>query len=152
MCTGCYVRLLRRPEPVPRPVERTFFYRLAKFAMRRAVPILLVGAALLIALGLPFSQAKWGLPDDRVLPESSSARQVGDQLRTDFADNLGANVTIVIRDAWRYQHRGGEPLRNAALAGDRGLISLVAGWHISSPATAWDHPRRRPGSATAANS
>jgi RND superfamily putative drug exporter len=92
-------QLLRRPEPVPRPVESNFFYRLAKFAMRRAIPILLVGAALLIALGLPFSQAKWGLPDDRVLPPSSSARQVGDQLRTDFADNLGTNVTIVIRDA-----------------------------------------------------
>jgi len=92
-------RLLRRPHPVPRPVEETFFYRLAKFAMRQAIPILLAGAALLIALGLPFSQAKWGLPDDRVLPESSSARQVGDQLRTDFAENLGTNVTIVIRDA-----------------------------------------------------
>ena len=91
--------LLRRPEPVPRPVEQTFFYRLAKFAMRRAIPILLAGAALLIALGLPFSQAKWGMPDDRVLPASSSARQVGDQLRTDFADNLGTNVTIVIPDA-----------------------------------------------------
>ena len=53
-------KLLRRPEPVPRPVETTFFYRLAKFAMRRAIPILLVGAALLIALGLPFSQAQVG--------------------------------------------------------------------------------------------
>ena len=38
-------KLLRRPEPVRRPVERTFFYRLAKFAMRRAIPVLLVGAA-----------------------------------------------------------------------------------------------------------
>ena len=35
-------RLLRRPEPVRRPVERTFFNRLAKFAMRRAIPVLLV--------------------------------------------------------------------------------------------------------------
>ena len=91
--------LLRRPEPVRRPVEQTFFYRLAKFAMRRAIPIGLAGAALLVALGLPFSTANWGLPDDRVLPTSSSARQVGDQLRTDFADNLATNVTIVVPDA-----------------------------------------------------
>ena len=91
--------LLRRPEPGHRPVEQTFFYRLAKFVMRRAIPIGLAGAALLVALGLPFSTAKWGLPDDRVLPTSSSARQVGDQLRTDFADNLATNVTIVIPDA-----------------------------------------------------
>ena len=91
--------LLRRPQPVHRPVEQTFFYRLAKFVMRRAIPIGLAVAALLVALGLPFSTAKWGLPDDRVLPTSSSARQVGDQLRTDFADNLATNVTIVIPDA-----------------------------------------------------
>jgi RND superfamily putative drug exporter len=91
--------LLRRSDPVPRPVEQTFFYRLSRFAMRRAIPVGLAGAGLLIALGLPFSTAKWGLPDDRVLPTSSSARQVGDQLRTDFADNLATNVTIVIPDA-----------------------------------------------------
>jgi RND superfamily putative drug exporter len=92
-------KLLRRPEPGYRPVEQTFFYRLAKFAMRRAIAIGLVGGALLIALGLPFSTAKWGLPDDRVLPASSSARQVGDQLRTDFTDNLATNVSVVIPDA-----------------------------------------------------
>ncbi len=91
--------LLRRPDPVPRPVDQTFFYRLSKLVMRRAIPLGLAGAALLIALGLPFSSAKWGLPDDRVLPTSSSARQVGDQLRTDFADNLATNVPIVIPDA-----------------------------------------------------
>lgn len=38
-------KLLRRPEPVRRPVERTFFYRPTKFAMRRAIPVLLVAAA-----------------------------------------------------------------------------------------------------------
>jgi hypothetical protein len=48
-------KLLRRPEPVRHPVERTFFHRLAKFAMCRAIPVLLVGAALLIALGCVFS-------------------------------------------------------------------------------------------------
>jgi RND superfamily putative drug exporter len=91
--------LLRRPEPVPRPVEQTFLYRLAKFAMRRAIPVGLAGAALLVALGVPFMTAKWGLADDRVLPTSASARQVGDQVRTDFAGNLGTNVNIVIPDA-----------------------------------------------------
>jgi putative drug exporter of the RND superfamily len=91
--------LLRRPEPVSRPVQQTFFYRLAKFVMSHAIPILLAVVALLVALGLPFSTAKWGLPDDRVLPTSASAYQIGDQLRTDFVDNLATNVTIVIPDA-----------------------------------------------------
>jgi RND superfamily putative drug exporter len=91
--------LLRRPEPLSRPIEQHFFYRLAKFVMRRAIPIGIAGSALLVLLGLPFMSAKWGLADDRVLPTSASARQVGDQLRTDFADNLATNLTVVIPDA-----------------------------------------------------
>ena len=89
-------RLLRRPRPGPRPVEETFWYRVAKFAMRRAVPVGLAIVAVLIALGLPFTGVKWGVPDDRVLPPSASARQVGDQLRTDFDHDLATNVTVVI--------------------------------------------------------
>jgi len=91
--------LLRRPEPLSRPIEQHLFYRLAKFVMRRAIPIGIAGSALLVLLGLPFMSAKWGLADERVLPTSASARQVGDQLRTDFADNLATNLTVVIPDA-----------------------------------------------------
>jgi RND superfamily putative drug exporter len=91
--------LLRRPQPLASPIEQHFFYRLTKFVMRRALPIGLAGSALLVLLGLPFTSAKWGLADDRVLPTSASARQVGDQLRTDFADNLATNLTAVIPDA-----------------------------------------------------
>jgi putative drug exporter of the RND superfamily len=91
-------RVLRRPEPGQRPVEQTFWYRLAKFVMRRAIPIGLAIVALLVALGIPFFGVKWGVPDDRVLPTSSSARQVGDQLRTDFTHDLATNVTAVVPD------------------------------------------------------
>jgi RND superfamily putative drug exporter len=66
--------------------------------MSHAIPILLVIVALLGALGIPFLSAKWGLPDDRVLPVSASSRQVGDQLRTDFAGDPATNVTVVIPD------------------------------------------------------
>jgi putative drug exporter of the RND superfamily len=91
--------LLRRQQPVRRPVEQTFFYRLAKSVMRHAIPIGFAVVALLSTLGIPFLGAKWGLPDDRVLPISASSHQVGDQLRTDFADDLATNVTVVIPDA-----------------------------------------------------
>jgi hypothetical protein len=64
---------LDEKHPVNRPVEQIFFYRLAKFVMSRAIPIGLAGAALLVALGLPFFTAKWGLPGDRVLPTSPGA-------------------------------------------------------------------------------
>jgi putative drug exporter of the RND superfamily len=92
-------RLLNRPEPVRRPVEQQFWYRSTKFVMRRAVPIGLAVVALLVLLGAPFLGVRWGFPDDRVLPKSASAHQVGDQLRSDFGNNAETAVTVVIPDA-----------------------------------------------------
>jgi len=92
-------RLLRRPEPVPTPVEQLFWYRWTKSVLRHAVPIGLAGVALLLLLGAPFLGVRWGFPDDRVLPRSAAAHQVGDQLRRDFVDNSETAVTIVIPDA-----------------------------------------------------
>jgi RND superfamily putative drug exporter len=96
-------RLLRRtfgrPEPVRHPVERQFWYRSSKFVMRSAVPIGVAVVALLVLLGAPFLGVRWGFPDDRVLPGSASAHQVGDQLRGDFVNNSEAAVTVVIPDA-----------------------------------------------------
>ena len=92
-------RVFARPEPVRRPVERQFWYRSSKFVMRRAIPIGLAVVALLVLLGAPFLGVRWGFPDDRVLPGSASAHQVGDQLRGDFVNNSEAAVTVVIPDA-----------------------------------------------------
>ena len=92
-------RLLRRPEPVPRPIEQEFWYRSTKVVMRRSVPIGVAVIALLVLLGTPFLGVRWGLPDDRVLPRSASAHQVGDQLRNDFANNSATAVTVVVPDA-----------------------------------------------------
>ncbi len=92
-------RVLGRPEPVPKPVEDNFWYRSTKFVMRRSIPIGVAIIALLLLLGAPFLGAKWGFPDDRVLPQSLSAREVGDQLRDDFAVDSARNVSVVIPDA-----------------------------------------------------
>ena len=92
-------RLLHRPDPVRRPIEAQFWYRSTTFVMRRALPLGLAVVALLLVLGAPFLGVKWGFPDDRVLPTSASAHQVGDQLRNDFADNSATAVTVVIPDA-----------------------------------------------------
>ena len=91
-------RMLGRPEPVRRPVEQTFWYRSTKFVMRRSIPIGLAIIALLLVLGAPFLGIKWGFPDDRVLPASASARQVGDELRDNFAVDSATNVRVVIPD------------------------------------------------------
>jgi RND superfamily putative drug exporter len=75
-----------------------FWYRSTKFVTRRAVPIGLAVVVLLLVLGVPFLSVKWGMPDDRVLPRSTSAHTVGDQLRRDFADDSATAVPVVIPD------------------------------------------------------
>ncbi len=92
-------RLLRRPEPVRKPVEQLFWYRSTAFVMRRALPIGLAVVALLVLLGVPFLGVKWGFPDERVLPRSTSSHQVGDQLRADFVNDSSTAVPIVVPDA-----------------------------------------------------
>jgi putative drug exporter of the RND superfamily len=91
-------RILRRPDPLPEPVEQLFWYRWTKFVTRQAVPIGLAVVALLTLLGIPFLSVKWGMPDDRVLPKSASAHAVGDRLRRDFTDNSATAVPVVVPD------------------------------------------------------
>jgi RND superfamily putative drug exporter len=88
--------VFRRPDPVRNPVEQTFWYRSTKIVMRHAIPIGVAIVALLLVLGAPFLGIKWGFPDERVLPQSLSARQVGDDLRANFAVDSARNVTVVI--------------------------------------------------------
>jgi len=92
-------RLLGRADPVHKPVEQLFWYRSSKFVMRRWLPVGLAVVGLLLLLGFPFISVKWGFPDDRVLPSSTSSHQVGDQLRTNFEHDFATSVPIVIPDA-----------------------------------------------------
>jgi RND superfamily putative drug exporter len=92
-------RALSRPEPAVKPVQQQFWYRSTKFVMKWAVPIGLIGVAVLAFLGTPFFGVRPGFPDERVLPKSASAHQVGDQLRRDFTTNFETAVPAVITDS-----------------------------------------------------
>ena len=92
-------RVLRRPDQVQKPPEQLFWYRSTKLVMGRAVPVGLAVVAVLVLLGVPFLGVKWGFSDDRLLPRTASAHQVGDQLREDFANDSTAAVSVVIPDA-----------------------------------------------------
>jgi RND superfamily putative drug exporter len=92
-------RRFGRPTPIPPPIEQQFWYRASKFVMRRAVPISLAVVVLLAFLGAPFFGVRPGFPDDRVLPKSASAHQVGDLLRSDFAIDSDSEVPIIITDS-----------------------------------------------------
>lgn len=112
-------RVLGRPDAAgPVPVEQTSWYRWTKFVMGHAVPIGLAVVALLFALGSPFLGVKFGFPDDRVLPTSASARQVGEQLRSDFAVDQLTNISVVIPDS--------SGLRPAEVQGYASRLSRVA--------------------------
>ncbi|MFY9918669.1 MAG: MMPL family transporter [Mycobacterium sp.] len=119
-------RTLGRPEPAQKPVEENFWYRSTKFVMRRSIPIGLAIVALLLLLGAPFLGAKWGFPDDRVLPASLSAREVGDQMRNDFAVDSARNAIVVIPDA-----TGVTPQDLGRYAADLSLVPDVSS--VSSP-------------------
>jgi uncharacterized membrane protein YdfJ with MMPL/SSD domain len=70
-----------RQRPAP---GRGAWYRFSRFVMRRAGIVAAASAALLILFGLPFLRVQFTAADARVLPESASARQVYEQLATDF--------------------------------------------------------------------
>jgi putative drug exporter of the RND superfamily len=91
-------RMLGRPQPAQRPIQETFWYGWTKAAMRHALPISLLTVGILLVLGAPFLGVKWGYPDDRVLPGSASARQVDDELRSDFPVDSLTDVIVVIPD------------------------------------------------------
>lgn len=67
--------------------------------MRRPASIATAGAALLIALGIPFLGIEFTAVDASVLPESMSARQVDDALKRDFDRSLTTPITLVARTA-----------------------------------------------------
>jgi putative drug exporter of the RND superfamily len=128
-------RVLGRPEPVAKPVEQTFWYRTTKRVMRRSVPIGLAVIALLLLLGAPFLGIKWGFPDDRVLPSSASARQLGDELRNDFAVDSSTAVTVVLPDV-----AGLRPAEIDRYAGD--LSRAAGGVSVSAPGGTFVDGRR----------
>jgi putative drug exporter of the RND superfamily len=92
-------RMFGRHHGVHRQPDRPFLYRWAKTVMRHALPAGLAVVALLLLLGAPFLGVKWGFPDDRVLPKTASAHQVGDEMRTHFDDDSATAVTVVVPDA-----------------------------------------------------
>lgn len=128
-------RILGRPEPVAKPVAQTFWYRMTKRVMRRSVPVGLAVIALLLILGAPFLGIKWGFPDDRVLPSSASAREVGDELRNDFAVDSSTAVTVVLPDV-----AGLRPAEIDRYAGD--LSRAAAEVSVSAPGGTFVDGRR----------
>ena len=84
----------------------------------------------LLVLGAPFLGIRWGFPDDRVLPASASARQIGDELRSNFAVDSATNVTVVLPDTTGVTPAELGPLRRAAVQSSRRVLGVLAGRHV----------------------
>jgi len=100
--------LQRRAEADARPDQHGFWYRLSRFVMRRPAPIATLSALFLIVLGLPFFGIKFNTVDPTVLPESSSARQAYDTVRSEFPPYHDAPIWVGVE--------GGGPRAAATVA------------------------------------
>jgi RND superfamily putative drug exporter len=89
-------RLRRAAEAEARPAEHGFWYTLSHLVMRRPAQVAVASAALLIALGIPFTHIKFIQTDARVLPTTASARQVDTALKRQFPPNRTSPLEVVI--------------------------------------------------------
>ncbi|MFN8110680.1 MAG: MMPL family transporter [Thermoleophilia bacterium] len=73
------------------------WYRLSHLVMRRALPVTVAAAAVMLALGTPALGIRFTSIDEGVLPTSSPARVAHDMLRADFPDDAADPVRILAR-------------------------------------------------------
>ena len=86
--------LRRAADAEARPAERGGWYRLSRFVMRRPVPVAVLAAAFLVAVGLPFAGIKFTTVDATVLPKSTQTRQVDTALKTEFPKNRTDPIAV----------------------------------------------------------
>jgi putative drug exporter of the RND superfamily len=84
------IRRRSRPE-----AGNGFWHRMASFVMRRPVPIATSVIIVLLVLGAPFLNVRWGQADDRSLPEGTSSRVVSQQIRDNFTSNSSNALSVV---------------------------------------------------------
>ncbi|MDO3647921.1 MMPL family transporter [Nocardia mangyaensis] len=125
-------RINRKPLREATAVEQTRLYRTARAIQRRPLLVAVPIVALLLALGAPVLGLRLGLPDDRVLPATAAAHQVGDDLRERFSDNPTGAVQIVVTgdrvdDAAALADYSAEVSRVAGVSGVVGPTGAYAG-------------------------
>lgn len=75
--------------------------RVAARIARRPVAVALPVVVLLLLLGLPFTQAKFGLTDERVLPADAESYRTARVVERDFDAHALNPVQVIVRDASR---------------------------------------------------
>ena len=78
-----------------RPDERRW-YLLARFVLRRPLPVATVVIVAMVAAGLPFLQVELTRSDAATLPEDTSARHVNEAVHSYFEADPSSNMTVAI--------------------------------------------------------
>lgn len=86
---------LRRPA---RPVERGRWHRLASIVMRRPLLWGAAALALVLVLASPLLGVRFGVPDERALPEEADGRVVADQIAANFTAEESDALQILMDD------------------------------------------------------
>ncbi|MGH8972845.1 MAG: MMPL family transporter [Acidimicrobiia bacterium] len=98
-----------------------FWYRAAHRVMGRAGVVTVAIVAVLLVLGLPLLDARFGLPDHRVLPPDSRARQTEELINAEFPADASAVIPVVADTP------GGLEARRADIDGYAATLSGLAG-------------------------
>ena len=85
---------LRRASPPPAGSGRWF--RVARFVMRRPVPVALAVSLVLVAAALPLARATLVQPGNQSVPEGRDARTVTDAIDDEFTPNLDSPITATV--------------------------------------------------------
>jgi RND superfamily putative drug exporter len=89
-------RLRLAAERNARPARSGAWHGLAQFVTRRPAQVAIASAAVLIALGVPFTQVRFISADERVLPATASAHQVHNALGAQFPPNRTTPLQVVV--------------------------------------------------------
>ena len=110
-----------------RNVETPFWGRLAGTVIRRPALSALPVIAVLALVALPLLHVSFGVPDDRALPRSNAAHEVGDALRNDFATQPDV-IDIVLQPGLTTTELAGYTHRLSGIAGvQQASSSAVSG-------------------------
>ena len=110
---------------IPRDRSANAWYRWARAVMRRPTKTIVATAVPLLLIASPFLNVRLGLPDERVLPPTSSVSQLGKEIRANFNRNLNSTVQVVIPDAG---HLNGTQIRSygAQLSSVPDVVAVVS--------------------------
>jgi RND superfamily putative drug exporter len=88
-------RVLRLQPPREKSLDEGLWHRIAVTVMKRPISVATAVIAVLLLAGTPFLGVAFSLPDDRVLPKSAEAYQVGQVLRDEFPGREFAALSVI---------------------------------------------------------